>query len=154
MFTAHILAHSLAVSIVRMAKEINNLEKNAEEFGDEGEKREERPHIRGLSASRPPSKRRKEMLDEKKSCGNSVPPNAIYTMFDEYKAKFVAYSPPCKVIRNPGNLDLCILESWVLKSGIQLKESRIPLTTGSGIQLLESGVQSLESKTYMGRGVC
>ena len=67
MFTAHILAHSLAVSIVRMAKEINNLEKNAEEFGDEGEKRQERPHIQGLSFSRPPSKRRKETLDEMKS---------------------------------------------------------------------------------------
>ena len=65
-----------------MAKEINNLEKNAEEFGNEDEKREERPHIRELSASRPPRKRRKEMLDEKKRCGNSVPPNAIYPMFD------------------------------------------------------------------------
>ena len=54
---SHILSRFL---FFRMAKEINNLEKNAEEFGDEGEKREERPHIRGLSASRPPSKRRKE----------------------------------------------------------------------------------------------
>ena len=67
-------------------------------------------------------------------------------MFDKYKAKFVAYSP---LVRLSG-----IQESLVLESGIQLKESRIPLTTGSGIQLLESGVQSLESKTYMGRGVC
>ena len=91
---SHILSRFL---FFRMAKEINNLEKNAEEFGDEGEKREERPHIRELSASRPPSKRRKEMLDEKKSCGNSVPPNAIYTMFDKYKAKFVAYSPPVRL---------------------------------------------------------
>ena len=67
-------------------------------------------------------------------------------MFDKYKAKFVAYSP---LVRLSG-----IQESLVLESGIQLKESRIPLTTGSGIQLLKSGVQSLESKTYMGRGVC
>ena len=68
---AHILAHSLVVSIVRVAKEINNLEKNAEEFGGEGEKREERLNIRGFCFPRPPSKRRKETLGGKKSAGTA-----------------------------------------------------------------------------------
>jgi len=112
MFIAHILAHSLVVSIVRIAKEINNLEKNAEEFGDEGEKRQERPHIQGLSFPRPPSKRRRD-AGRNEECGNSVSPNAIYPKFDIQKAKvFVAYSSPVRLsgiqeiftcgFRNPG----------------------------------------------------
>ena len=70
-WNVHDSAHSLLVSIVRVAKEINNLEKNAEEFGGEGEKREERLNIWGFSFLRPPSKRRKETLGEKKSAGTA-----------------------------------------------------------------------------------
>ena len=135
-----------------MAKEINNLEKNAEEFGGEGEKREERHP--GILFSPSPKQEKKRDAGRKEECGNSVPPNAIYPMFDKYKAKFVAYSPPVRLSGIQEIFAFTILESLVLESGIQLKESRIPLTTGSGIQLLESGVQSLESKTYMGRDVC
>ena len=101
-----------------------------------------------------PKQEKKRDAGRKEECGNSVPPNAIYPMFDKYKAKFVAYSSPVRLSGIQEIFAFTILESLVLESGIQLKESRIPLTTGSGIQLLESGVQSLESKTYMGRGVC
>ena len=100
----HILTHSLVVSIVRVAKEINNLEKNAEEFGGEGEKREERLNIRGFSFPHPgilfspsPKQEKKRDAGRKEEYGNSVPPNAIYPMFDKYKAKFVAYSPPVRL---------------------------------------------------------
>ena len=42
-------------------------------------------------------------------------------------------------IRNPGKLCIWNLESWVLESGIQLKESGIPLTIG--IKDLSSGIR-------------
>ena len=58
--------------------------------------------------------------------------------------------------RNLINVCLWNPESWVLESGIQLKESGIPLTIGirnpsstekeSGIQFLESGIHRVESR--------
>ena len=44
-------------------------------------------------------------------------------------------------------------ESWAMKTGIQLKESGIPLTIGvpptkTGIQCLESGIRGVESRIH------
>ena len=57
--------------------------------------------------------------------------------------------------RNEGNICVCNLESWALQSGIQLKESGIPLTIAirnpsstdkeSEIRYLESGIHRVES---------
>ena len=59
-------------------------------------------------------------------------------------------------LRNPGNLCLWNPESWALESGIQLKESGIPLTIEirnqsstdkeSGIQYFESEMHGVESR--------
>ena len=56
-------------------------------------------------------------------------------------------------IPESGNILLMNLESWVLESGIQLKESRIPLMiriqvllTNTEIQYLESRIHSVESR--------
>ena len=66
-------------------------------------------------------------------------------------------------ILNPGNVCLLSPESYVLESGIQLKESGIARTMESGIkfhlqeaeiQYLESGIHSTEQNprlTYMRR---
>ena len=57
--------------------------------------------------------------------------------------------------RKPGKFWLWNPESWVLDSGIQLKESGIPLTIGiqnpvlltnTEIQYLESGIHSVDSR--------
>ena len=59
--------------------------------------------------------------------------------------------------RNPRNFCLWNPESWALESGIQLKESGIPLTIGiqnpsstaltkTRIQYLESGIHGVESR--------
>ena len=63
---------------------------------------------------------------------------------------------PCCGIRNPRKFCLWNPESWVLESGIQIKESGIPITIGiqnstvlqknTGIQYLESGIHSVESR--------
>ena len=58
-------------------------------------------------------------------------------------------------IRNPGKLCFWNLESWVLESGIQLKESGIPLTIGikninSGIRVEESRIQECLGYPHMG----
>ena len=63
---------------------------------------------------------------------------------------------PCCGIRNPRTFCLWNPESWVLESGIQIKESGIPITIGiqnstvlqknTGIQYLESGIHSVESR--------
>ena len=63
---------------------------------------------------------------------------------------------PCYRIRNPRKFCLWNPESWVLESGIQIKESGIPITIGiqnstvlqknTGIQYLESGIHSVESR--------
>ena len=61
-------------------------------------------------------------------------------------------APPCKRIRIPesGNFFLWNPESWVLESGIQHKESGIPLTTGIRnpmfhLQILEFSTWNPES---------
>ena len=63
-------------------------------------------------------------------------------------------------IRNVRKFGLWNLESWVLESGIQLKEFEIQvLLTNTGIQYLESRIHSVESRIedcpfpYMGRTV-
>ena len=54
--------------------------------------------------------------------------------------------------QNSGNFGVWNPESWVLESGIQLKESRIPLTIGiqnpgsTEIQYLEYAVIGVESR--------
>ena len=57
---------------------------------------------------------------------------------------------PCCGIRNPRNFCLWNPESWVFESGIQLKESGIPIiqvhVTKTGMQYLESGIHSMESR--------
>ena len=63
---------------------------------------------------------------------------------------------PCCGIRNPRKCCLWNPESWVLESGIQLKESEIPITIAiqnstvlqknTWIQYLESGIHSVESR--------
>ena len=63
---------------------------------------------------------------------------------------------PCCGIRNPRKFCLWNPESWVLESGIQIKESGIPITIGiqnstvlqknTGIQHLESWIHSVESR--------
>ena len=65
------------------------------------------------------------------------------------------FKPFCG-IRNPRKFCLWNPESWVLESGIQIKESGIPITIGiqnstvlqknTGIQYLESGIHSVESR--------
>lgn len=69
MFIAHILAHSLVVSIVRIAKEINNLEKNAEEL--ETRVRNARKDLTSEDSlfPVPQLQAREETLDERKSAG-------------------------------------------------------------------------------------
>ena len=67
-----------------------------------------------------------------------------------------AWTNASEVIRSPGNFCLWNLKSWALESGIQLKRSGIPQTTRirnlsstdkeSGIQYLDSGIHSVESK--------
>ena len=72
---------------------------------------------------------------------------------------FLLHNPPHESREsgfwNLGNFCWWNLKSWVLESGIQLKESGIPLTIGirypssndreSGIQYLESGIHGVES---------
>ena len=105
------------VSIVRVAKEINNLEKNAEEFGSEGEKRHagKTSHPRTLFSPSPKQEKKRD-AGRKKECGNSVQSNAIYPKFDIQKAKvrqsFCSRSAPVRLsgileifacaFRNPG----------------------------------------------------
>jgi len=58
--------------------------------------------------------------------------------------------------RESGKIRLAVSESWALKSGIQLKESVIPLTIGirnpsitdkePGLQLLEPEIYGVESR--------
>ena len=62
-------------------------------------------------------------------------------------------------IRNPGTFCLWNRKPWVLQSGIQVKETRVPLTTViQNPRSTESGIQGMDSKIqyslgfpYMGR---
>ena len=110
-----------------MAKEINYLEKNTEEFGDESEKRQERPHIRKCWRCWMKRRVREQRCTE---C------NLSYVQHTEGQHFSIIFTP-CKVIRNPGNSCLWTPESWALKSGIQLEESKIPLTIGIRNPVLE-----------------
>ena len=43
---------------------------------------------------------------------------------------FIPHTAPCNEIRNLGTICMWNPESWALESGVQLKESGIPLATG------------------------
>ena len=62
------------------------------------------------------------------------------------------FKPFCG-IRNPRKFCLWNPESWVLESGIQIKESGIPITIGiqnSTVLQKNTGIQYLESGIHMG----
>ena len=43
---------------------------------------------------------------------------------------FISYTAPCNGIRNLGTICMWNPESWALESGVQLKESGLPLAIG------------------------
>ena len=52
------------------------------------------------------------------------------TFIDLPRSPFIPYTAPCNGIRNLGKICLWNPESWVLESGVQLKESGLPLAIG------------------------
>ena len=74
---------------------------------------------------------------------------------------FIPYTAPCNGIRNLGKICMWNPESWVLESGVQLKESGLPLAIGienpsstdeDWNRVPESGIRDVESRIPDYRG--